>query len=147
MGVPADHLEINAPRSYMRESTAGGLGFGLGAALGAKLVAPEREVIAVVGDGSYMFGNPTPAHFMARAQTLGTLTVINNNQRWQAVHNATVGMYPDGVASNAPEMPLTALVPSPEFDKVVFSGELNVVHGPVKTQFGYHLLEITSRTE
>lgn len=35
----------------------------------------------------------------------------------------------------------------PEFDKVVFNDELNVVHGPVKTQFGYHLLEITSRSE
>ncbi len=34
-----------------------------------------------------------------------------------------------------------------EFDEVVFSGEINKVHGPVKTQFGYHLLEITSRTE
>ena len=34
-----------------------------------------------------------------------------------------------------------------EFDEVVFSGELNKVHGPIKTQFGYHLLEITSRTE
>jgi peptidyl-prolyl cis-trans isomerase C len=34
-----------------------------------------------------------------------------------------------------------------EFDEVVFSGELNTIHGPVKTQFGYHLLEITSRTE
>ena len=33
-----------------------------------------------------------------------------------------------------------------EFDVVVFSGELHKVHGPVKTQFGYHLLEITSRT-
>jgi len=33
-----------------------------------------------------------------------------------------------------------------EFDAVVFSGELGKVHGPVKTQFGYHLLEITSRT-
>lgn len=33
-----------------------------------------------------------------------------------------------------------------EFDEVVFSGELNKVHGPVKTQFGYHLLEITSRS-
>ena len=35
----------------------------------------------------------------------------------------------------------------PEFDQVVFSGEVGVVYGPVKTQFGYHLLEITSRTE
>jgi len=33
-----------------------------------------------------------------------------------------------------------------EFDAVVFSGELRKVHGPVQTQFGYHLLEITSRT-
>ena len=35
----------------------------------------------------------------------------------------------------------------PEFDEVVFSGEVGVVHGPVKTQFGFHLLEITSRTD
>jgi len=34
-----------------------------------------------------------------------------------------------------------------EFNDVVFSGELNVVHGPVKTQFGYHLIEITSRQD
>ena len=35
----------------------------------------------------------------------------------------------------------------PEFDKVVFSGEVNKVHGPVKTQFGYHLLEVTERKD
>ena len=35
----------------------------------------------------------------------------------------------------------------PEFDQVVFHEEVGVVHGPVKTQFGYHLLEITSRTD
>lgn len=34
-----------------------------------------------------------------------------------------------------------------EFDTVVFNEALNVVHGPVKTQFGYHLLEVTARTE
>lgn len=34
----------------------------------------------------------------------------------------------------------------PEFDKVVFSAEINSVEGPVKTQFGYHLLEVTSRS-
>jgi peptidyl-prolyl cis-trans isomerase C len=33
-----------------------------------------------------------------------------------------------------------------EFDAVVFHEELGKVHGPVKTQFGYHLLEITSRS-
>ncbi|MEO8268073.1 MAG: peptidylprolyl isomerase [Aureliella sp.] len=34
-----------------------------------------------------------------------------------------------------------------EFDEVVFNGDLNKVHGPVKTQFGYHLLEVTKRSE
>lgn len=33
----------------------------------------------------------------------------------------------------------------PEFDRVVFSAEVGKVHGPVKTQFGYHLIEITKR--
>ncbi|WP_024954384.1 peptidylprolyl isomerase [Sulfurospirillum arcachonense] len=32
-----------------------------------------------------------------------------------------------------------------EFDKVIFNEALHVVHGPVKTQFGFHLIEITSR--
>ena len=35
----------------------------------------------------------------------------------------------------------------PEFDHVVFNDELNVIHGPIQTQFGYHLLETTSRSE
>lgn len=35
----------------------------------------------------------------------------------------------------------------PEFDKVVFSAPINEVQGPVKTQFGYHLLEVTQRSE
>ena len=34
-----------------------------------------------------------------------------------------------------------------EFDDVVFSGDLDKIHGPVQTQFGYHLIDITSRTE
>lgn len=34
-----------------------------------------------------------------------------------------------------------------EFDEVVFSAEIGKVHGPVQTQFGFHLIEITSRTD
>jgi len=33
-----------------------------------------------------------------------------------------------------------------EFDEVVFGNEVGKVHGPIKTQFGYHLIEITNRT-
>ena len=35
----------------------------------------------------------------------------------------------------------------PEFDRVVFSADVNTLQGPVKTQFGYHLLEVTDRSE
>ncbi len=34
-----------------------------------------------------------------------------------------------------------------EFDEVAFNGELGTVHGPIKTDFGYHLIEITSSTD
>jgi len=34
-----------------------------------------------------------------------------------------------------------------EFDDVVFSSELGRVHGPIETRFGFHLIEVTSRTE
>ena len=35
----------------------------------------------------------------------------------------------------------------PEFDQVVFSGDVGAVLGPVKTQFGYHLIEVTQRDD
>jgi len=35
----------------------------------------------------------------------------------------------------------------PEFDEVIFSGEPGKIHGPVQTQFGFHLIEITSRND
>ena len=33
----------------------------------------------------------------------------------------------------------------PEFDKAVFGGDVGIVYGPIQTQFGYHLLEVTGR--
>jgi acetolactate synthase-1/2/3 large subunit len=118
LGVAGDSLGLEAPGSLLGVGIAGGLGFGLGAALGAKLAAPGRAVIATVGDGSYMFGNPTPFHFVSRAANLPVLTIICNNGRWQAVEDATLGVYPDGVAAASETMPLVELAPSPDFSKV-----------------------------
>ena len=98
---------------------AGGLGFGLGAALGAKLAAPGREVISIVGDGSYMFGNPLPFHYVGRAENLATLTIIANNQSWHAVRASTLDVFPGGYAAKANIMPLTELKPSPDYEKVI----------------------------
>ncbi len=99
-------------------SIGGGLGFGLGASLGAKLGSPDSLVVSTVGDGSYMFGNPTPFHLVSRAANLPVLTIICNNGRWQAVDSATRVVYPQGLAAAATPMPLVELQPSPEFTKV-----------------------------
>jgi acetolactate synthase-1/2/3 large subunit len=119
LGVQIAHMRLTKPGTYFQQSSAGGLGWGLGAALGAKLAAPERFVIAAIGDGSYMFGNPTPAHFMSRALDLPVLFVVTNNSGWASVRSETQAMYPDGYARNANRMPLANLDPSPNFEKVI----------------------------
>ncbi|HET7609270.1 MAG TPA: thiamine pyrophosphate-requiring protein [Gammaproteobacteria bacterium] len=118
LGVAGDHFGLEEPGQLLAVSIGGGLGFGLGASLGAKLAAPDRTVVSTIGDGSYMFGNPTPFHLVSRAAKLPTLTIICNNGRWQAVESATRVVYPDGAAAHADEMPLVELQPSPEFTKV-----------------------------
>jgi acetolactate synthase-1/2/3 large subunit len=119
LGVPISQLQLTKQGSYMGSLLAGGLGFGLGAALGAKLAAPEREVISIVGDGSYMFGNPLPFHYVGRAENLPTLTIIANNQSWHAVRASTLDVFPGGYAAKANVMPLTELKPSPDYEKVI----------------------------
>ncbi len=119
LGLPVRYLELNEPNSFLGGTLAGGLGLGLGAALGAKLGAPHREVITSVGDGSYMFGNPLPYHFVQRAENLPILTIVTNNLQWYAVNRSTIAVYPKGKAASANQMPLTSLDPSPAFEKMV----------------------------
>jgi acetolactate synthase-1/2/3 large subunit len=114
-----EHCAFEEPASYFGLSPAGGLGWGLGAALGAKLAAPERLVIATLGDGAYVFANPTAGHWVARAHGLPILTVVFNNSRWAAVRNATVAMYKDGVAARAGGTLLADLSPSPDYAQLV----------------------------
>ncbi|MGY8791949.1 MAG: thiamine pyrophosphate-dependent enzyme, partial [Pseudomonadales bacterium] len=119
LGVPLQFLDMDQPRSYLSSSLAGGLGFGLGASLGAKMGEPNKNIILVVGDGSYMFGCPTAAHHTAKMHGLPTTTIVMNNARWHAVHRSTLGMYPDGLASKEAIMPLVSLGDTPEFDKIM----------------------------
>ena len=119
LAVTLDSLNLQTAGSYIAGSHAGGLVFGLGAALGIKRALPEKMVITLTGNGSYLFGNPVSAHFVGQAEQLPTLTIIANNERWHSVHSATAGMYPDGYSVNADTMPLVDLAPSPEFHKVI----------------------------
>jgi acetolactate synthase-1/2/3 large subunit len=112
-------VRFDKPGTFFGNTSGGGLGWGLGAALGAKLGAPVKTVIATLGDGSYMFGNPTPCHYVSRALGIPTLTVIFNNQSWNAVRLANLRMYPDGWAEKSNNFPLSDLLPSPEYEVLV----------------------------
>jgi acetolactate synthase I/II/III large subunit len=111
-------VTLSRPGSYFASSPAGGLGWGLGAALGAKLAEPERTVISCIGDGSYIFGAPTAAHWVSRAYEIPALFVIFNNRGWNAVKRAVHSFAPDGWATRATAMPLTELDPAPEYELV-----------------------------
>lgn len=76
----------------------GGLGFGAGAALGAKLAYPERTVFHITGDASFCFSGPTPAYIVARERNLPIFTIVLDNGGWGAVKGATLRVYPDGAA-------------------------------------------------
>ncbi len=120
------------PGSFFGTGHSGGLGWGLGAAHGFKLARPSSTVIATLGDGAYIFGEPIACHFVARAQNIPVLTVIYNNQRWEAVKSAALGLHPDGWAQRTGTIPLTELTPSPRFEEIVraFDGHGERVEDP-----------------
>ena len=111
------YLHFNEPGSYYSLPPAGGLGWGLPAALGIAQAKPERTVIATVGDGAYIFCNPPACHQVAAAYGLPVLTIICNNGKWGAVEMATKGMYAQGSAVRQAQVPLSPLSPSPDFEK------------------------------
>ncbi len=114
-----EHLDLSQPGTFFSAGAAGGLGWGLGTALGAKMAARDRHVICTVGDGAYMFGNPIPAHYVAKAENLPILTIVFNNQMWGAVKRNTHEVYPGGYAARSNREPLTYFDTQLAFEKAV----------------------------
>lgn len=109
-----DLLGRTKPGTYYFLPASGGLGWGLPAALGAKFAAPERTVVATLGDGAYMFANPAACHHAAAKHDLPVLTIIANNSNWGAVYGATELAYPTGTAVANAERRFSDLSPSPD---------------------------------
>ena len=117
LGCPLPPLLLEAHQSYFQEPHSGGLGWGLPAALGAQLADRDRLVFATMGDGSYMFANPTACHQVAEALALPVITLVLNNEEWGAVRHSVQGLYKGGLATKSNDVPLTSLRPSPDFTK------------------------------
>src|SRR5207249_7947923 len=70
------------------------LGSGVGTAAGVKLARPKRQVICLVGDGSFIFG-PTALWNMARLE-LPVITVVYNNHAYSGPHSRVIEKIPNG---------------------------------------------------
>ena len=98
--IVAEHLRPNRPGSVIHHGGAA-LGWAGGAAVGAKLAAPGRTVVSLVGDGCYLFGVPSSAQWVARRYGAPALTVIYDNRGWAAPKFSTLQVHPDGAAAAA----------------------------------------------
>ncbi len=118
LGVKLGSLECKGHNAWFQEPHSGGLGWSFPAALGAQLADPDRVIVATMGDGSYIFSNPTACHQIAEALSLPVLIIVLNNREWGAVRQSVIGTYPNGYAAQSNEVPLTSLDPTPDFVRV-----------------------------
>ncbi len=110
-----NHLDTDEPET-MFGSGGSSLGWGLGAALGIKLARPDRPVVLVVGDGSFVFGEPLAALWASQMNQAPLLVVVFNNGCYNANKAPLIGAYPQGYSVQGRRFVGTDLTPAPRYD-------------------------------
>lgn len=95
-------------------SGGGSLGWNGGAAIGVKLARPDVTVVAVTGDGSYLFTVPSSVHWIARRYGTPFLQVVLNNKGWNAPRQSALSVHPKGFASRDDDIGIS-FEPSPDY--------------------------------
>ena len=95
-----DHLHCARPGSYFYNPGSSG-GWAPGAAFGAKLAAPDHDIVAVSGDGFYMFGTPIHSLWSAKHYSAPYLTIVYQNRSYSTGTLRLAKVYPDGHAARA----------------------------------------------
>jgi len=108
-----DHIGRTLPRTRFT-SGASSLGWNGGAAVGVKLAAPDKTVLSLTGDGSYMFSQPSTVHWIANRYKAPFLHVVYNNRGWRAPKFSALSVHPSGFASKADELNV-AFDPPPDY--------------------------------
>jgi acetolactate synthase I/II/III large subunit len=98
----------------MFASGGSSLGWSGGAAIGMKLMAPDRMVVALTGDGSYMFSTPSAVHWLARRYRTPFLQIVYNNRGWNAPRFSALAVHPSGYASRANDLDIS-FDPPPDY--------------------------------
>ena len=95
-----DYLECAKPNSYFYNPGSSG-GWAPGAAFGAKLAAPNSNVVAITGDGFYMFGTAIHSLWSAAQYKAPYLTIVYQNRSYSTGTLRTSRSYPEGFAAKA----------------------------------------------
>ena len=125
------HLPQTTPQSFFRGS--GGLGQGIGTALGIKLAAPERPVALLIGDGSFLYNPIVQALGASKRHDLPIMIIILNNKKYEAMRKGHIHHYPDGVSANK-GMYFGVTIDGPEYEKL-------------GSHFGFHGERVEYRAE
>jgi acetolactate synthase I/II/III large subunit len=110
-----NHVDTDEPET-MYGSGGSSLGWGLGAALGIKLAKPDRPVVLVVGDGSFIFGEPLAAIWASQINQAPILAIVFNNGAYNANKAPLISAYPKGYSVQGRHFVGTDLAPSPRYD-------------------------------
>jgi acetolactate synthase-1/2/3 large subunit len=108
-----DHIAATTPGGII-SAGAGSLGWNGGAAIGVKMAHPDKTVISMTGDGSFMFSVPSSVHWIARQYQTPFLHVVFNNRGWKSPKLSMLSVHPDGFASKANEIGVT-FDPPPDY--------------------------------
>lgn len=112
--------------------TCGGLGAGLGTALGVKAATPDRSVIALIGDGSFNYNPVLAALGFCQEHGMPILIVLFNNSGYLSQKRGIPRHYPEGWAVKSKTFAGTSITPSPDYAAVAraFEGYGEKVEDP-----------------
>ena len=113
-GAVRRHVRRGEPGTLL-SSGAPGLGWALGAAVGAKLAAPERQVVTLCGDGSFVFGSPVAALWAAQQAGAPFLAVVLNNAGYQASKFPVLSLFPGGASATNDAFPGVRFPTPPDY--------------------------------
>ena len=125
------HLPQTTPQSFFRGS--GGLGQGIGTALGIKLAAPARPVALLIGDGSFLYNPIIQALGASKRHELPIIIIVLNNKKYEAMRKGHVHHYPDG-ASASKDLHFGVTIDGPDYEQL-------------GSHFGFHGERVEYRAE
>jgi acetolactate synthase-1/2/3 large subunit len=121
-------------RYYGAES--GGLGLGMGFALGLACAAPDDLVVALIGDGTFNYNPVLAALGFSQEYGRPTLTIVMNNAGYLSMRRGITALYPEGWAARTQTFFGWAITPNPRYAALAqaFDGHGETIEDPAEVE-------------